>query len=267
MSTDLRDLIGKRVTAKRSGWDVPDEGVVTDTDILYPPPWRDEGQDEDVDGVLAVAETPAGPSFALVGGQPVDPATVRPAGGKSVKHGPAPKPGLVFDESSHRWVKPGEAKPGGDKPSADEHTTTARGLAAKIKAYGQKAVDVALTVGAKAYELGLKAQYAVMVRGNLSADDIADTAHDYSKIINAKAVGDPLSTHLGISGNTAAVVASHIVAYGITKFRQAAKKRGSKALDGQGDLAEAVADLLDSIYSPMGVNVTADEVRAWLASR
>ena len=75
---------GMRVTAKRSGWDEPPEGLVTKYDILDPPAWRDDGLSEDIAGVLQVISVPASeyvPALImyLVGGQEADPKTIRPA--------------------------------------------------------------------------------------------------------------------------------------------------------------------------------------------
>ena len=77
---------GMRVTAKRSGWDEPPEGLVTQFDILDPPAWRDDGLPEDIAGVLQVIPVPASefcPALTvyLVGGQEADPKTIRPAAG------------------------------------------------------------------------------------------------------------------------------------------------------------------------------------------
>lgn len=72
---------GTLVKAKRAGWDVPEEGVVTEQDVLYPPAWRDDDEDEDVEGeVEYVHATPddGRPPYTvtLVNGYEVDPATV-----------------------------------------------------------------------------------------------------------------------------------------------------------------------------------------------
>lgn len=71
-----------RVRAKRAGWDQRD-GLVTDTDILDPPAWVDEGLDEWVEGELVETVHAADSMFkerriVTVGGQLVDPATIEP---------------------------------------------------------------------------------------------------------------------------------------------------------------------------------------------
>jgi hypothetical protein len=73
-----------RVTAKRSGWDEPPEGLVTKYDILDPPAWRDDGLSEDIVGELQVIPVPANEyvpahTVYLVGGQEADAKTIRPA--------------------------------------------------------------------------------------------------------------------------------------------------------------------------------------------
>jgi hypothetical protein len=106
------------------------------------------------------------------------------------------------------------------------------------------------------------------------ADDVADTAHDYSKIINAKGTGDWLSTTLGVSGNTAAVAASHVLAFAFVKLKQAvAKRRGRQASEsGTGrrgwvrgedykplppaEKAKRVVEVLDAILPALGCRRT-----------
>jgi hypothetical protein len=81
----LKSLIGKRVRAKRAGWECPPEGQLNKygTDILDPPAWRDDGLPEEVEGVLSMRRF-KGSKFIdpytawSVANEPVDPDTVEP---------------------------------------------------------------------------------------------------------------------------------------------------------------------------------------------
>lgn len=105
----------------------------------------------------------------------------------------------------------------------DDHRERARGLAAAIKKSGKKAVRAAKAVGGKAKEVAYK-----LTNSGLVVNDVLDDVYDYAKLINAKGTGDWLSTHLGVGGNTAALVASHVLAYGIVKVKQYLRSRTGK---------------------------------------
>jgi hypothetical protein len=80
---------GRRVRAKRLGWDDPPGGRLvtredgTVVDLLDPPAWRDDGLPENVEGVLAFWDFP-GSEYVKPGrrwsvdNEPVDPKTVVP---------------------------------------------------------------------------------------------------------------------------------------------------------------------------------------------
>lgn len=169
--------------------------------------------------------------------------------------------------------------------SAEKHGERAKGFAEKIKKYGAKAVKAAKAVRDKATDLAYSATWASL-SAKVYVDDVLDTVHDYSKIINDKGV----SSQLGVSGNTIAVAASHVLAFGFCKLKQAmAKKRedgkNGKALkwkprrrkdDGDDDPdnktgAKAVALVLKTLLPPMGYKKedmpTPDEVEEWLDKR
>lgn len=134
-------------------------------------------------------------------------------GGSSGDTKPKPKPHGTVDDS--------------DK----EHAERAVGFMAKIKEAGKKAVAVAKKVGESAKVLAYQATWHAI--STKAAEEICDTSHDYSKIINAKGVSW-LEQHLGIGGNFAAVVASHVLSYGLTKLKQhLAKRRRAKEEDGK----------------------------------
>lgn len=192
----------------------------------------------------------------------------------------------VRDDSGHEHGADGRFGSGGGSgrhgtgsvhDAPEKHRGRAKAALSKVKEYGAKATKAAKAVGKKAYEIGLHAQWAAMNSG-LSADDIADTAHDYSKIINAKGAGDWLSTHLGVGGNAAAVVSSHVMAYAFVKLKQAIAGRKDKGKSGRtgrvkgGDKnhakAKAVADLLHTLYHKLGCPAadlpTVREVHDWI---
>lgn len=164
----------------------------------------------------------------------------------------------------------------------DAHDKRAKALFGKIKKYGAKAVSAAKAVKDKATDLAYHATWAVAAAG-VSADDIADTTHDYSKMINAKGVGDWLSTHIGVSGNTAAVVASHVIAYGLVKLKKAIKARreAEKAAGrplvraagrkGGNTLAHGVTDVVHAFLPKLGCPhdqlPSLKDVEKWLAKR
>ena len=84
-ANNLQALLGKKVTAKRAGWDIPPQGVVKGNDILDPPPWRDDGLPEEVSGILASFRFPGsefynGYTSWQVDGESVDPKTVKAQG-------------------------------------------------------------------------------------------------------------------------------------------------------------------------------------------
>jgi hypothetical protein len=79
MAVNLKSLVGRRVRAKRQGWDDPPEGLWTPNgDLLDPPAWRDEGLPEDVEGVLVSLAGLFGDTVYFVDRAPVDPKTIRP---------------------------------------------------------------------------------------------------------------------------------------------------------------------------------------------
>lgn len=71
-----------------------------------------------LDGLQALIDTPT---------KQLPPGAWKPKKEKAVgaithkDHGPPPHPGLVFDQGSHRWVRPEDHAPVGDKPAADDH--------------------------------------------------------------------------------------------------------------------------------------------------
>jgi len=174
-----------------------------------------------------------------------------------------------YDESKHPRAADGKFGSGGGhatgsvNDSAADLAHRAGGLAARVKTFGKKAVAAAKAVKERAVHAAYHATWAV-ASAKVRADDVLDTAHDYSKIINDKAV----SAHLGVSGNTVAVAASHVLAFGITKAKQAlAKRREKSSKSGTGrrgwvaaarsdtaERAEAVADFLREVLPALGVS-------------
>jgi hypothetical protein len=76
-------LIGKRVGAKRLGWDDPPGGLVRNGDILSWPEWRLSGEPAECEGTLSSSRLPAGKyndaaTFWEIGIELVDPKTVEP---------------------------------------------------------------------------------------------------------------------------------------------------------------------------------------------
>lgn len=202
-----------------------------------------------------------------------------------------PWPGAIFDEQAHRWKNPDgsdgptqasgrAATPGPDAGKLDDEV---KGWAARIKEYGPKAVAAAQAVGRKAWELSVRVSWFVAEHDLV--EQILDTPRDYSKIINAKGTGDFLSTHLGVGGNTAAVIASHLLSYGFAKLKQAMAARGKAGtttsqadafpltyadeFEGKADKAELLTEVIRDLLAAAGVpsdNLPdAEDVRAWLA--
>lgn len=174
------------------------------------------------------------------------------------------------DESKHPRAADGKFGSGGGHATGSVHDSPkdlahrAGGLAARIKTFRGKAVAAAKAVKERAVHAAFNATWAV-ASAKVRADDVLDTAHDYSKIINDKAV----SSTLGVSGNTVAVAvaASHVLAYGIVKAKAAlANRRDKSSKSGTGrrgwveagkselaDKAEAVADFLREVLPALGV--------------
>lgn len=176
-----------------------------------------------------------------------------------------------YDESKHPRGPDGKfGNTGSVSDSAKDLGDRAKGIAAKIKKYGAKAVAAAKSIKESAVHLAMNATWAAVSQKAVKADDILDTSHDYSKILNAKGTGDWLSTHVGIGGNAAAVVGSHLLAFGFTKVKQAiAKRRAAKtAKSGTGrrgwieadddtptpaaEKAKAVAEVLAALMPALG---------------
>jgi lambda family phage portal protein len=161
-------------------------------------------------------------------------------------------------------TKPAEKTDSGhadDSPKALK--ARAKKIAQKIKKHGVKAVAVAKRVGEAAKHAAFNATWAAMKLG-IKANDIGDDVHDYSKVINAKGTGDWLSasrvkSQLGVSGGFAATVASHVLAFGLTKLNEAiARRRARKEQEAKEKESKS------SLYEPGRISAaepTADELR------
>lgn len=168
------------------------------------------------------------------------------------------------DAQGHHHDQNGRFSSGGGgggsvNDTSDSHDSQAAKLSKKIRKYGKKAVAAAKAVAGKMNALAYHATWAAASSG-VAADDVLDTVHDYSKIINAKGIDNWLTQHLGVSGNTAAVVASHVVAYGLVKLKKAIAERRAKEASAYGrkakpsvkKVARASCDVLHAMLPKMG---------------
>lgn len=199
-----------------------------------------------------------------------------------------PKPGGEITGAPHATVSSGGHGTGSVADKIGDLDTKASGFLDKLKAHGAKAVAAAKHAGEKLHQLAIKASWHAMT-GNL-ADDICDTSHDYSKLINAKGTGDWLSEHLGVSGNFAAKASSMAMSFAYTALKShIAKRRAARAESGKwaGDLWTRKADEVDSVsireaaqqitdiqvafWSAMGMPSAqlpkVEDVQAWLIKR
>ena len=191
-------------------------------------------------------------------------------GGKSTKKDSHPAP------STDHTKPAAKTDSGSAAHSAKSLKERGKAIAEKIKKHGAKAAAVAKKVGVVAKRVAVEASMRAM-SGNL-ADEICETSHDYSKIINAKGTGDWLSAanrkrlaaHLGVSGGFASTVASHVISFGLTKLKTAiAARREGKAKEAAASLyepglvrgsaaddlaakAKAVTAILVAFYGAMG---------------
>jgi phage portal protein BeeE len=187
---------------------------------------------------------------------------------------------------AHKPISPGGHDTGSIGHAPDALAKIAQGHIDAIKAHGAKAVAVAKSLGEKVKQLAVKASYHAMT-SNL-ADDICDTSHDYSKIINAKGTHDWLSEHLGVSGNFAAKVASIALSHGYTKLKEWVKRRHQASLmlptraegeeaDNRLDAitieqaAQHITDINRVMWAELGCPEAElpklEDVRAWLIKR
>ncbi len=174
------------------------------------------------------------------------------SGGSAAKPGDKPEAHKPISTPAHNTGSTG------DHP--DALAKKADGILATIKQHGAKAVEVAKHIATRAHQLAIAGSYHAMTK-NL-ADDICDTSHDYSKIINAKGTGDWLSNNLGISGNLAAVVGSHAMSYGYTKLKEYIKRRHIASLmlptKAEGDAPET--DTQDSGIDHLTIDQAAQHI-------
>lgn len=177
----------------------------------------------------------------------VDRDTGKPSGSKGVRRQSRTWVSVkVRDQEGHehgddgKFSGNGGGGSGGKKPSPHgsvddsdkEHAAKAKAFMSKIKEHGKKAAKVAKGLAVRAHQLSIEISWHVMTK-NL-ADDICETSHDYSKIINAKGTNDWLTTHLGVSGGFAAKVSSLVLSYGLTKLKQhISKKRREREEEGK----------------------------------
>jgi len=136
----------------------------------------------------------------------------------------------AFDEGKVKRDADGKfSETGSSSQSSATLGSKARAAVASIKKIGAKAVGAAKEVAAQAKRIAYEATWATMKAG-VHADDILDTAHDYSKIINDKAMNAEIASHLGIPLNAAVQGAiTKVLAFGIVKTKQwIAKRREEK---------------------------------------
>ena len=125
---------------------------------------------------------------------------------------------------------------------------------AKVKAAVAKVHDVAW---GKAFDLADKI--------NTLAPEILDVAQDYEKITYHKS--NYVSDHLGVGANTAAVIASHVLARVIVWAKQ--RRRGESLMEGEMESAASVlAELMTAIGEPLGFGpVDAGNLESFLGGR
>lgn len=192
------------------------------------------------------------------------------------EHGSDGKFGHGGGHSGAKPVSDGGHGTGSVRDGDHDHAANATKFLAKIKEHGAKAVKAAKSAATFAKRVVIEASMKSM-SGNL-ADDICDTAHDYSKIINAKGTGDWLNEHLGVSGNFAAKVGSMALSYAYTKVKQyVARDRADKAADDEvtevsiGHAAAIITKLQRAVWRGLGMPddqlPKRKDVEAWLARR
>ena len=191
---------------------------------------------------------------------------------ESSERGPPPSPGLVFDETKHRWVRPesSDAKPGVEhalEGLADKLPDEAKspGTWGKIKSFvasaGSAIYTGATKLGNKLHDL---------------APDILDVAADYSKIFYAgrgdsnQNTPDPFMNSLGVGSSTVAVIASHILGRASVWLRN---KIGGKRQESQVDWSEAagmLAEMFAKMHEDLGLDMagpTEEELADYLRER
>ena len=196
-------------------------------------------------------------------------------------HGPPPSPGLVFDETSHRWVRPTAGDSSASPSSAPKsQADTLQAIASELGDEAKKPGMLAKIKGAfaKAWDAVHVAAISIGHKLNDLAPDILDVAADYSKIFYAgrgdsnQNTPDPFMNSLGVGSSTVAVIASHILGRASVWIRSKLAGRKQEAVAGTLSIeqrSKAVADLLNGINESLGSKETVDaaEVESWMNSK
>jgi hypothetical protein len=170
----------------------------------------------------------------------------------------------AFDEGKVK--RDGDGKFSSTGSSSDHSSSLkekARGIAKGISKLGSKAVAAARSVADKAKNVA-----TAIVTAGVHADDVLDTAHDWSKITNDKAMNASIAEHLGIPLNAAvqgAIV--KVLAFGIVKAKHWLAKRREAKSDASATgfevfsdkvsvekRAKVVADILAKFLTEMGAD-------------
>ena len=174
-------------------------------------------------------------------------------------HGPPPRPGLVWDETSHRWVKP-DAGGGANArtPGEDVPPELAKGLKARFAGFAEKAAGVLYRID------------ALVGKAMPGVEAVFDTPSDLEKFGYAPlgtgpvaaaqqmAAGDPIRAQLGISAHLAASLLSQGIAkaWVLAKRKRAAKTEAAVSED-LIHLAEALHELFALAHEWLGLDLQA----------
>lgn len=179
------------------------------------------------------------------------------------------RPGLVYDATRHRWVKPGNFRYGTPRNDSsdpgDDLAVQAREAAAAVKAYGQQAVEAAKAVGLKASAIAADLQLKASQFG-VDPAAVLGTVDDWATTRLTQHPNNSFAATLGVSPNLAATVASKVIAYGVVKVKQHLAAGGeSKGVENENAVYELAAEVLMGMLTELGVPAdecpTADELR------
>lgn len=180
-------------------------------------------------------------------------------------HGPPPRPGLVWDDASHRWARPEGG--GADARTSDEEVppALARGLKERFNDFAVKAAGALYKVDALFQKFGLPAVEAVFdTPSDLEKFGYAPLGTGPVAAAQQMGAGDPIRAQLGISAHLAA----SLISQGVAKAWVMAKKRRAKAEADAGDLeqlAAALSELFALAHEWLGLDLPAPTPAAVLA--
>ena len=180
-------------------------------------------------------------------------------------HGPPPRPGLVWDDSSHRWVRPEGGGADARTPGEEVPPALARGLKERFADFAVKAAGALYKVDALFQKFGLPAVEAVFdTPSDLEKFGYAPLGTGPVAAAQQMGAGDPIRAQLGISAHLAASLISQGVAkaWVMAKKRRAAKEADAGDLE---QLAAALSELFALAHEWLGLDLPAPTPAAVLA--